>query len=95
MTLVFRCSLLALFLFCAYHTAKAQQEVPWETLLEQMAEDEDYESSVLEDYYEELNELHTLKATLRNCPFLLGNSVKTLANTYIAMGEWPHWESWP
>lgn len=58
MTLVLRCSLLALFLFCAFHAAKAQQEVPWETLLEQMAEDEDYENNLLEDYYEELNELH-------------------------------------
>ena len=38
MTLVLRYSLLAFFIFCALHTVKAQQELPWETLLEQIAE---------------------------------------------------------
>ena len=94
MTLVLRCSLLAFFLFCAYHTAKAQQELPWETLLEQMAEDEDYESSVLEDYYEELNELHNnpinintaTEGDLEKLPFLTGKQREDISRYLYRYG---------
>lgn len=44
--------------FCiATLTAGAQEARPWEELLMQWADDEDYESDVMDDYYELLCEL--------------------------------------